>query len=255
MQAKHRTLSYLPLHLSLGAVVLLCCAVEAWFGRPELFGDDISYLDVTNMIRLGDWKAALNPLWSIGYPMLLAALRPLFPSGIRGELTAVFALNVLICLATWLAFVWFLHTAAKFIAARNATAPATPALSPFVLIAAACVFLVVELSLGRVSSVGPDQLVTCLFFAASALLLRFAPTHPSPTESASELSSDSASSSRQSSCRWPSSSSPPRCCPSAAACRVAPPSAPQEPSCCSHFPTPPQSPGPSAGRRSANPAR
>jgi len=168
--------SNLPLHLLLGAIVLACATLEAWFGRAELFGDDISYLDVTNLIRLGDWKAALSPLWSIGYPLLLAATRSLFPSGIRGELTAVFALNLVICAATWLAFLWFLQTAAAFLAARESLNP-TP-LSPFVLIAAACVFVVVELSLGRVSSVGPDQLVTCLFFAASALLLRFS-TQPS----------------------------------------------------------------------------
>ena len=109
----------IPLHFSLGFAVMAVCALEAWFGRTELFGDDISYLDVTNMIRLGDWKAALNPLWSIGYPLLLAAIRPLFPAGIRGELTAVFALNIAICLATWLAFVWLLRSAIAFIELKS----------------------------------------------------------------------------------------------------------------------------------------
>ena len=155
---------YLPLHLLLAAIVMTCGALEAWFGRPELFGDDISYLDVTNMIRLGEWKAALNPLWSIGYPLLLAAVRPFFPAGIHGELTAVFALNLTICLATWLSFLWFLQTAADFVETQ---------LSPLVLTIAAYVFLVVEIGFGKVSSVGPDQLVCCLFFLACVHLLRF----------------------------------------------------------------------------------
>ncbi len=159
---------HLPLHLLLTAVVLGCAALEGWFGRPELFGDDISYLDVTNMIRLGNWKAALNPLWSLGYPLLLAAVRPIFPSGIHGELIAVFALNMVICLATWLAFLWFLRTAVQFVPPRS---EAAPSVSPFLLTIAACVFLVAEVGYGRVSSIGPDQLVACLFFAASALLL------------------------------------------------------------------------------------
>jgi len=46
-------------------------------------------------------------------------------------------------------------------------------LSPFTLIAAACAFVTAQVCLGRVSSIGPDQLVACLFFLATAFLLRF----------------------------------------------------------------------------------
>jgi len=155
---------YLPLHLLLGSLVLACGALEAWFGRTELFGDDISYLDVANMIRIGDWKAAFNPLWSIGYPLLLVLVRPFFPAGIHGEFTAVFALNIAIYFGAWLSFLWFLSTAADFIDTD---------LTPLVLTVAACVFVVVQIGFGKVSSVGPDQLVVCLFFLACSLLLRF----------------------------------------------------------------------------------
>lgn len=166
--------SYLLTHLSLGAVVMALGAVEAWFGRPELFGDDISYLDVTNMIRAGDWKAAFNPVWSIGYPLLLSAVRPMFPPGIHSEMTAVFALNVLICVATWLSFLWFVNTAAHFIQATLRPGRTFDRqLSPYLTAVAACIFLVAQLGFGRVSSIGPDQLVACLFFIANGLLLRF----------------------------------------------------------------------------------
>ena len=159
-----RNALYLPLHLLLGCIVMACGALEAWYGRPELFGDDISYLDVANMIRLGDWRAAFNPLWSIGYPLLLVLVRPFFPAGIHGEFTAVFALNIAICLATWLSFLWFLKTAADFLDTN---------LSPLVLTLAAYIFLVVDIGFGKVSSIGPDQLVVCLFFLACGRLLRF----------------------------------------------------------------------------------
>ncbi len=173
------------LHLLLGIIVMTCGALEAWFGRTELFGDDISYLDVTHLIRSADWKAAFNPLWSIGYPLLLAGIRPIFPAGIHGELTAVFALNILICLATWLSFLWFLKTATTFIGIDNDEKPSfwcsqnlsilvyPTRLSPYTVTIAACIFVVIETGFGKVSSIGPDQLVVCLFFLASGLLLRF----------------------------------------------------------------------------------
>jgi hypothetical protein len=168
------------LQLVLGIFVLATGAFEAWFGRPELFGDDISYLDAAHMIRIGDWHAALNPMWSIGYPALLACLCPLFPHTIGGELTAVFALNVTIYAAAWLSLLYFLRVATLFLATTpgaprldSETWALPPPLSPVMLTAAACVFCCVQVGFGRVSSIGPDQLVTSLFFVASACLLRF----------------------------------------------------------------------------------
>jgi hypothetical protein len=162
----------LPLLLTLG--ILLPGAVEAWFGRPELFGDDISYLDIAKLIRAGDWKPALNPLWSIGYPLLLSGVKPFFPASLAGELHAIFALNMLIYLAAWVSFLWLLRTAAEFAGLRLSV---PLALTPLTLFAAACIFVSAAVGLGRVSSVGPDQLVACLFFLASGILLRFA-LHP-----------------------------------------------------------------------------
>jgi hypothetical protein len=170
----------LPPQLGLGLFVLAAGALEGWFGRPELFGDDIAYLDVANMIHLGNWRAAFNPLWSIGYPLLLSAIKVVFPATIRGELHAVFFLNLSIYLAGWLAFLYFLRRARLFLAFRKTVLHSWPPdrdgpdPGPHSLMAAACIFVTIQTAFGRVSSVGPDQLVVCLFFVASALLLRFA---------------------------------------------------------------------------------
>jgi hypothetical protein len=161
----------LVLHLVAGTCVLTAGALEAWFGRPELLGDDISYLDVANGIQAHDWRAALNPLWSIGYPLLLSCFKPFFAPTLHGELTAVFALNLVIYLAAWLSFLFFLKTAATFRVPHSSRRDEWDRAAA--LIPAACIFLCTQLCFGRVSSIGPDQLVTCLFFLASALVLRF----------------------------------------------------------------------------------
>jgi hypothetical protein len=196
MRIRSPSRSILPLQLLLGAILLVCASLEAWFGRPELFGDDISYLDISHLIRQGNWHDAINPLWSIGYPLLLAILRPLFPAGVHGELIAVFALNLLAFLFSWLTFLYFLRTALAFLSnekravilseARRAESKdlhesesaaesqSSSNLNPALLVSAFCIFLSVQPGLGKPSSIGPDQLVTALFFLASALLLRFA---------------------------------------------------------------------------------
>jgi hypothetical protein len=161
------------LHLLVGAFVLAAGALEAWFGRPELFGDDISYLDVANSIHAHDWRAAFNPLWSIGYPLLLTCFKPFFAPTIHGELTAVFTLNIVIYLAAWLSFLFFLKTAATFPVPHSSRLYRDGWDRPATLIPAACIFTCTQICFGRVSSIGPDQLVSCLFFLASALVLDF----------------------------------------------------------------------------------
>jgi hypothetical protein len=162
---------YLSLHLLVGAAVMLVGAIEGRYGKSELYGDDISYLDVANMIRAGDWRAALNPLWSIGYPLLLSVARRFFPSTPHGEMAAVFWLNLSIYFVAWIGFLWLLRLMSQALRgdlSRDRDAP----LSPFLLICAACVFVTVQTGVGRVSTVGPDLLVTCLFFFASGLALK-----------------------------------------------------------------------------------
>lgn len=165
-----------PLLLFWGALVLLVGSIEGWYGRLEYSGDDISYLNVTKMIHFGDWKAALNPLWSIGYPLLLSFFHRLFPSTLHGELAAIFTLNISICLFSWFSFLWLLHSIVQF--TRN-TLPQShpdtlqPSFSPFLLVAGTCVFLVAQIGFGNVSIVGPDQLIAGLFFLAVGIMLHF----------------------------------------------------------------------------------
>ncbi|NYF90595.1 hypothetical protein RBB79_13375 [Tunturiibacter empetritectus] len=162
---------YLSLHFFVGATVMLAGAVEGRYGRLELSGDDISYLDVANMIRAGDWRAALNPLWSIGYPLLLSVVRRLFSSTLHGEMTAIFWLNLTIYFVTWIGFLWLLSLMSRAVQGELSS-DGDARMSPFLLISAACVFVTVQTGVGRVSTIGPDLLVACLFFFTSGFALK-----------------------------------------------------------------------------------
>ena len=65
--------------------VLVLGAVEGWFWRTDFATDAISYLDISRAIPARDWKMIFNPLWSVGYPLLMAIGRPLFPATPNGE--------------------------------------------------------------------------------------------------------------------------------------------------------------------------
>jgi hypothetical protein len=163
--------------LLVSVAVMIAGALEGRYGKSELYGDDISYLDVANLIRAGDWRTALNPLWSIGYPWLISVVRRWFHATPHGELAAVFWLNLSIYFAAWIGFLWLLRLMAHALRGDRLREPDAP-LSPFLLVCAGCIFVTVQTGVGRVSTVGPDLLVTCIFFFSSAVALKvfFRPT-------------------------------------------------------------------------------
>lgn len=170
-----RASSRRPLLLGLLAGVVLCAgAVECWYGRTDMgavYGSDaVQYLDIARALEAGHWTLAMNPLWGLGYPLLLALLHPLFPAGAAGDLLSVRLLNLAILAATGLSF-WFL--------VRGLIPDSgTPVRSgrqdwrALLSICAGCIFAGTQICIDKVSRVGPDQLVACLFFLTCALLVR-----------------------------------------------------------------------------------
>ena len=162
---------YTWLRVLVSITVLVAGAIEGRYGKSELYGDDIAYLDIANMIRDGDWRAALNPLWSIGYPLLLSVVRRFFSPTTHGEMAAVFWLNFSIYVVAWIGFLWLLGLMSQG-PEGDLSGERRAVLSPFLLVCAGCIFVTVQTGIGRVSTVGPDLLVTCLFFFASGLALK-----------------------------------------------------------------------------------
>lgn len=152
-------------------------ALECWYGRTDkgaVYGSDaVQYLDMSRALSSGDWKLAMNPLWGLGYPLLLTGLRPAFSNGMAGDLLAVRVLNVAIFAATWMSF-WFLIRGLR---PRNSE----PMLrwdwrgrKDLLFFGLICLFAATQICIDRVSRVGPDQLVACLFFLVCGLLARMA---------------------------------------------------------------------------------
>jgi hypothetical protein len=80
-------------------------------------------------------------------------------------------LNLSIYLVAWLSFLWLMRLMARGLRGDPLWEADTP-LSPFLLVCAGCIFVTVQTGVGRVSTVGPDLLVTCIFFFASVFALK-----------------------------------------------------------------------------------
>ncbi len=149
----------------ISAFILTLGWLEGWYGPTvagDVYGSDaVQYLDIAQAFERGDVHSALNPIWSQGYPALLALLRPFFAPGLEGEWNSIRALNFAIFVFSWLAFAALVR---ELLSKRETST----------LVGAAFVFLTAQLCLDQVSRVGPDQLVAAIFFLVCTLLLRLA---------------------------------------------------------------------------------
>ena len=147
------------------AAVLPLGALEGWFGRTDsgdVYGSDaVQYLDCARAIERGDWHSALNPLWSQGYPALLALARPLFRAGRWGDWLETRSVNFAVFAFTWICFLLLLKALWRGQTWQRLE-----------FWTAAGVFVVAQVCLDQVSRVGPDQLVAGMFFLAGTLLLK-----------------------------------------------------------------------------------
>jgi len=161
----------LLIHASL--LILTLGAIECQFGntdRGDIYGSDaVQYLDIARDIQQHDFHSALNPLWSQGYPALLAAVRPLFPVGPIGDWRNTRTVNFAIFTADYLAFLFFVTGLLRL---RKTLEPDDSKQALFLWSAALAIFVITQICLGQVSHVNPDLLITTLFFLAAGLLVR-----------------------------------------------------------------------------------
>ncbi len=145
--------------------VLTIGALEGWYGKTaagDVYGSDaIQYLDIARAFERGDLHSALNPLWSQGYPALLAFARPLFAAGNVGEWNSIRLINFLIFVLAWVCFVGFIR---EMVRGRRLTS--------ITMLGSVCIFVTAQVCMDQVSRVGPDQLVAAIFFLVCMLLLR-----------------------------------------------------------------------------------
>jgi hypothetical protein len=150
-------------------LVSMCGAIEGLYGRVRYSGDAICYLNVARAVAHADWRAAFDPMWTIGYPALVAAVKTLAPATPEGEWYAITVLNWLVFLGNYACFRWLLHEEGV------AFGPPYPAriIDPWVTWLACLAFLACEICFSAsVSRVTPDLLVSGLLLAATAQTLR-----------------------------------------------------------------------------------
>jgi hypothetical protein len=153
-------------------VVIASAAIEDWYGKSDFAADGINYLDLAQAVRSGDWASAASPYWSMGYPCFLAVPRGLFPPDATGEWTSLHVVNLFCFLLTYLSFLCFLSASISYAARINAAEENGPG-ARFVYIIGTSLFLIMHLTIGAVSAISPDLLVSGLFFLINALSIRF----------------------------------------------------------------------------------
>ena len=148
--------------------VALLGAIDGFYGRTIYGNDYVAYLDVSRAIAAGDWAGAFNPMWSPGYPLLVALARSFAPSTAEGEWYAISALNLAIFLATYGAWRYLIHSAVAFYrpSALGIEDHPVAVWSTFWLFLGCCLGLVF------VDSALPDLLVTGYCVLGTALALR-----------------------------------------------------------------------------------
>jgi hypothetical protein len=158
--------------------------LQAWGRRHDsgdgvayMGADGIAYLDIGDAYWRGDWRAAVNAMWSPLYSWLTGlALRLFRPSPFQ-EFTVVRLLNFALYLLSLAAFVLLLRELERFRQTsaqdgHDAQADSRVLPRPAWLIFAYTLFIWTSLSMNRVARTSPDVLVSALVFVASTLLLR-----------------------------------------------------------------------------------
>src|SRR5262245_58412859 len=110
-QLRSRTERQLTLSVGALACIASCCLVvlSLWANRDRFDAEGISFLDMADAYRRGDWQAALIGKWSPLYPWLLALLMLFFNPSPQWEITSVHALNLFVyfgTLASFSIFMW-----------------------------------------------------------------------------------------------------------------------------------------------------
>ncbi|HYM06044.1 MAG TPA: hypothetical protein VEU11_05740 [Terriglobales bacterium] len=101
------------------AAAVLLGLVHAWFGRYFVVSDIISYLDIADAYRLGDWHGAMNAYWSPLFCWLLSFCMLALQPSPYSEFPVVSFLALLIYLATLGCFHFFLSQLLRFYRTRT----------------------------------------------------------------------------------------------------------------------------------------
>jgi uncharacterized membrane protein (DUF441 family) len=156
--------------------------MQAWVYRHATNPDGLSYLDLANAFRGGDFRTAISASWGPIYPALLAAgLRVARPAP-EWLLALVHAVNFTIFLITLVIFDWFLQELLRARHGEDVQGKPTLVMSDIGLaVFAYAVFVYSALGLIGLGLITPDLCVEAACFAAAGLALRMCDQRPRRT--------------------------------------------------------------------------
>ena len=159
--------------LRLAAVGLVC--TYSWVDRFFMGVDGISYLDSGYAYMRGDWQMAVNPYWGAGYSWLLGAFLTLFRVPPYWESTGVHLMNVLIFVATLIAFEYFLSGVIQLRRQVPCSEFGRIPLTDWTWwVLGYLFFIAISLFIVAVTNVTPDVCVEAIILLASGLVVRIA---------------------------------------------------------------------------------
>jgi hypothetical protein len=146
--------------------------IDALASRHTMQDDGISYLDLGDAMMRGDWKAAVNGVWSPLYPFLQGlALKIIRPSA-YWQFTVVHLVNFLIFLFALAGFEFFLRAAVAELPGVDSSKGINRLPKWAVCGVGYTVFFWTSLGVVGLQLVMPDMLMAGLLFFAMGLLLR-----------------------------------------------------------------------------------
>lgn len=158
------------LELACWIAAIALAAGQLWIRRFDIHSDGLSYIEIAEAWATGDWRDAVNPVWSPLYSWLLAPV-PLVATP-ASEAPLVKLVNLAVFIAALGAFRALLHAACAH-HERSASAAGVPALPRAALVLAGyALFTWASLTLAPVALVSPDLLLTVFVYLLAARLLR-----------------------------------------------------------------------------------
>jgi hypothetical protein len=159
------------LRLFFWAAAIALGALQAWAYRHEVGGDGVNYIDMGDAYLRGDWKMAINALWSPLYAWLLALGLHLIKPSTYWEYTVVHSINFFIFVIALLCFELFLRQLIRYYQERSVGEYLTIPV-PVWMVMGYTLFLWSSLDLIGLAWVAPDMCVAGLLYLSFWMLLR-----------------------------------------------------------------------------------
>jgi len=154
-------------------VVALVGAIAALSNRYSMGPDGISYLDISDVIRRGDWIHAINAYWGPLYPVALAVVFSVVKPTPYWEFPAAQLTNFLIYLGALGSFSFLLKTFIDHVDYFAREAKVSHPLPEWLwVIFGYTSFAWCSVQLIGVEHVNPDMLLSIFLYLAAAILLR-----------------------------------------------------------------------------------